>query len=192
MFSYTILIATLLFNSQISFWFSLITLYVSYYKFRTKPQMLIVTPLQSISIKQEFFDSHILDMKITNIVEPTSFVPTWHRLEISQRKELQLRKCLHEIQLWGIFSISDQGGKVPCGWGHLWAGSLGFYKSRLSKPVKNIPPWPLHQLLLSDLLEFQSWLPWWQTAVWKCKPNKPFSPQLASWSWCLCRNRNPD
>jgi hypothetical protein len=24
------------------------------------------------------------------------------------------------------------------------------------KPVKNIPPWPLHQLLLSDLLEFQS------------------------------------
>jgi hypothetical protein len=27
---------------------------------------------------------------------------------------------------------------------------------RRSKPVKNIPPWPLHQLLLADLLEFQS------------------------------------
>jgi hypothetical protein len=26
-------------------------------------------------------------------------VPTWHRLELSQRKELQLGKCLHEIQL---------------------------------------------------------------------------------------------
>jgi hypothetical protein len=25
-----------------------------------------------------------------------------------------------------------------------------------SKPVINIPPWPLHQLQLSDLLEFQS------------------------------------
>jgi hypothetical protein len=25
-----------------------------------------------------------------------------------------------------------------------------------SKPVKNIPPWLLHQLLLSDLLELQS------------------------------------
>jgi hypothetical protein len=25
-----------------------------------------------------------------------------------------------------------------------------------SKPVKNIPPWPLHQFLLPDLLEFQS------------------------------------
>ena len=24
------------------------------------------------------------------------------------------------------------------------------------KPIKNIPPWPLHQLLLPDLLEFQT------------------------------------
>ena len=29
-------------------------------------------------------------------------------------------------------------------------------QARGSKPVKNIPPWPLHQLLLYDLLEFQS------------------------------------
>jgi hypothetical protein len=29
-------------------------------------------------------------------------------------------------------------------------------QARESKPVKNIPPWPLHQLLLSGLLEFQS------------------------------------
>jgi hypothetical protein len=29
-------------------------------------------------------------------------------------------------------------------------------QTRLSKPVRNIPPWPLHQLLLPDLLEFQS------------------------------------
>jgi hypothetical protein len=27
-----------------------------------------------------------------------------------------------------------------------------------SKPVSSIPPWPLHQLLLPDLLEFQSLL----------------------------------
>jgi hypothetical protein len=27
-------------------------------------------------------------------------------------------------------------------------------QARGSKPVKNIPPWLLHQLLLSDLLEF--------------------------------------
>jgi hypothetical protein len=29
-------------------------------------------------------------------------------------------------------------------------------QARGSKPVINIPPWPLHQLLLPDLLEFQS------------------------------------
>jgi hypothetical protein len=29
-------------------------------------------------------------------------------------------------------------------------------QARGSKPVKNIPPWSLHQLLLPDLLEFQS------------------------------------
>jgi hypothetical protein len=50
--------------------------------------------------------------------------------------------------------------KAPCGWDHLWAGSLGSIReqaeqARRSKPVKNIPPWPLHQLLLFDLLEFQ-------------------------------------
>jgi hypothetical protein len=29
-------------------------------------------------------------------------------------------------------------------------------EARRGKPVKNIPPWPPHQLLLPDLLEFQS------------------------------------
>jgi hypothetical protein len=29
-------------------------------------------------------------------------------------------------------------------------------QARRSKPVRNIPPRPLHQLLLPDLLEFQS------------------------------------
>ena len=32
-------------------------------------------------------------------------------------------------------------------------------QSRGSKPAKNIPPWPLHQLLLPDLLDFQFLLP---------------------------------
>jgi hypothetical protein len=29
-------------------------------------------------------------------------------------------------------------------------------QARVRKPVSNVPPWPLHQLLLPDLLEFQS------------------------------------
>jgi hypothetical protein len=53
------------------------------------------------------------------------------------------------------------GGEAPCGWDHPWAGSLGSIReqaeqARESKPVSNIPPWPLHQLLLLDLLKFQS------------------------------------
>ena len=54
-----------------------------------------------------------------------------------------------------------KGEKAPCGWDHLWAGSLGSTseqaeQARGSKPVKNIPPSPQHQLLLPDLPEFQS------------------------------------
>ena len=56
------------------------------------------------------------------------FVSTWHKLELSQTKELQVRQCLQEIHLWGIFWISDEGERAPCGWCHLWAGSLVFYK----------------------------------------------------------------
>ena len=29
-------------------------------------------------------------------------------------------------------------------------------QARGSKPVSNVAPWPMHQLLLPDLLEFQS------------------------------------
>jgi hypothetical protein len=63
-----------------------------------------------------------------------------------------------------FFSISDEGG------GHIVGGAisglvvLGSIKkqaeqARGSKPIRHIPPWPLHQLLLLDLLEFQSRLP---------------------------------
>jgi hypothetical protein len=91
-------------------------------------------------------------------------VSTWHRLELSQRKVLQLGKCLHEIWLCGILSISDQGVGPIVGGAIPGLVVLGFItkqaeQARESKPVSNIPPWPLHQLLLIDLLEFQSWLP---------------------------------
>ena len=82
-------------------------------------------------------------------------------LELSQRKEFHLGKCLHEIQLWGIFSISDQREGPLVGGVILGLVVLGSIReqaeqARGSKPVRNIPPWPLHQLLLPDLLEFQS------------------------------------
>ena len=54
-------------------------------------------------------------------------------------------KCLHEIQLWGIFSISDQVGRAHCGWCHAWAGVLGSLRkqaeqARRNKPVSSTPP----------------------------------------------------
>jgi hypothetical protein len=47
------------------------------------------------------------------------------------------------------------GGAIP---GLVVLGSLREQaeQGRGGKPVRNIPPCPLHQLLLSDLLEFQS------------------------------------
>jgi hypothetical protein len=47
------------------------------------------------------------------------------------------------------------GGAVP---GLVVLGSIRKQAEQVrgSKPVRNIPPWPLYQLLLPDLLEFQS------------------------------------
>jgi hypothetical protein len=47
------------------------------------------------------------------------------------------------------------GGAIP-GLEVLGATRKQAEQARGSKPVKNTPPWPLNQLLLSDLLEFQS------------------------------------
>jgi hypothetical protein len=46
------------------------------------------------------------------------------------------------------------GGTIP---GLVVLGSIREQAEhdRRSKPVKNVPPWPLHQLLLPALLEFQ-------------------------------------
>jgi hypothetical protein len=37
-------------------------------------------------------------------------------------------KHLYEIQLWGIFSVSDEVGRAHCGCCNPWAGSVGFYR----------------------------------------------------------------
>ena len=36
-------------------------------------------------------------------------VSTWHRLELSQRKEFQLGKCLHDTQLWAFSQLVIKG-----------------------------------------------------------------------------------
>jgi hypothetical protein len=59
-----------------------------------------------------------------------------------------------------FFSNRDQGWRPHCGWipGLVDLGSIRKQaeQARGSEPVSNITPWPLYQLLLSDLLELQS------------------------------------
>jgi hypothetical protein len=83
------------------------------------------------------------------------------QLGLLQRKELQLRKCLHEIQLKAFSQLVIKGERPLVGGtisGLVVLGSIREQaeQARGGKPVKNIPPWPLHQLLLPDLFEFQS------------------------------------
>jgi hypothetical protein len=65
-------------------------------------------------------------------------------------------------------------------------------QARGSKPVRNIPPMLCITFCFLTCLSSSSDFFWWWAAMWKCKLSKFFPPQLASWSWCLCRNRNPD
>jgi hypothetical protein len=56
--------------------------------------------------------------------------------------------------------VIKAGGPIVCGviFGLVVWGSIREQaeQARGSKPVSSTPPWPLHQLLLPDLLEFQS------------------------------------
>jgi len=86
-------------------------------------------------------------------------------------------------------------GAVPvsCGWCHPWAGGPEFYKkagraSHVKQGSKK------HSSMASGSVPASRFLPclyscpdflWWWTAVSKCKPNKPFSPQPAFCSQCF-------
>jgi hypothetical protein len=79
------------------------------------------------------------------------------QLELSQRKELQLRKCLHEIQFKAFSQLVIKWGDRLVGGAISVLVVLGSIskqaeQARASKPVKNIPLLLLIQLLLSDLL----------------------------------------
>jgi hypothetical protein len=91
-------------------------------------------------------------------------VSTWHSWSYHRERSFS----------WGSASMRSSSGafsQLVIKWGGPLVGGtisglavLGSVRqqaeqARGSKPVSNIPPWPLHQLLPPDLLEFQSWLP---------------------------------
>lgn len=62
--------------------------------------------------------------------ENTISVSTWQKLESSEKKEPELRKFLHEIQLKDIFSVSDRGERAQACVGDVIPGLvvLGFMR----------------------------------------------------------------
>jgi CO dehydrogenase/acetyl-CoA synthase alpha subunit len=82
------------------------------------------------------------------------------QLELSQRKELQWINASMRSS-YGAFSqlVIKRGGPIVDGAipGLVVLGSIREQaeQARGYKPVRNIPPWPLHQLLLPGLLVFQ-------------------------------------
>jgi hypothetical protein len=98
---------------------------------------------------------------LEKLIVLASFVSTWHSWSYHRERSFSWGNASMRSNCKAFSQLVIKG---PCGWDHLWAGSLGSIREQAEqamggKPVKNIPPWPLHQLLLSDLLEFQSWLP---------------------------------
>jgi hypothetical protein len=65
------------------------------------------------------------------------------------------RKAFSQLVIKGGRAQPIVGGAIP---GLVVLGSVRKQaeQARASKPVSNIPPWPLHQLLLPALWEFQS------------------------------------
>jgi hypothetical protein len=63
-------------------------------------------------------------------------------------------KAFSQLVIKGGRAQPMMGGTIP---GLIVLGSIREQaeQARGSKPVKNIPPWLLHLLLLPDLLEFQ-------------------------------------
>ena len=78
-------------------------------------------------------------------------------------------------------------GPAHCGWGHLWAGSPGFYKkagwaSHGEQASEEHPSMASASAPASRFLQCLSSCPDFQ---WKCQSNKPFPPQLALRLWCF-------
>ena len=81
---------------------------------------------------------------------------SYHRERSSSWGNISMRSSCGEFsQIVIIVGGPLVGGTIS---GLVFLGSIREQaeQARGSKPVSNIPPWPLHQLLLPDLLEVQS------------------------------------
>jgi hypothetical protein len=119
------------------------------------------------------------------------FVSTW--LELSQRKELQVKKCKAFSQL------VIKGGRTHCEWCHPWASSLGFYTraswaSQVKQASKEHPS-------MASASDPASWPVWWVPVLTSFGDEQqcgsvsrinPFLPNLLLSHDVFRRNRNLD
>ena len=125
-------------------------------------------------------------------------VSTWHSWSYHREKSFRWGNASMRSSCKSFSQLVIKAWRALCGWHNLWAGCLGFYKkaswaSQGEQASKQHPSmastsalafWPAW---VSVLTSFDD-----QQQCGKCKLSKSFPPQLASWSWCLCRKRNLD
>ena len=146
----------------------------------------------------------LLDIRLSFTGLPRRFsaywfcVSIWHKLELSQRKEPPLRKCLTAGSHGGIW-LSRVGGPVVGGAipGLVVLASVRKQaeQAKRSKPVSSIPPWPLQQLLPPASCPI--WIPVLtyfgdEQQCGGISWINPFLPRLILGHDVLCRNTNPE
>jgi hypothetical protein len=90
-----------------------------------------------------------------------SFVSTWHSWSYHRERSFSWENASMRSNCKSFSQLVTKGERplvVGAISGLVVLGSVREQaeQARGSQPIRNIPPWPLHQLLLPDLLEFQS------------------------------------
>jgi hypothetical protein len=112
-----------------------------------------------------------------------SFVSTWHNWSYHRERSFSWGNASMRSSCKAFSQLLIKGKRPLVGGtisGLVVLGSIREQaeQARGSKPVKNISPWSLHQPLLPDLLEFQSWLPWYEQQYGRVSRINSFLPNL--------------
>jgi hypothetical protein len=127
------------------------------------------------------------------------YVSTWHSWNYHRERSFPWGNTSMRSSCKAFSQLVIKGGRARCGWSHLWSGSPGFYKkanwaSQRKQARRQHPSMASASAPAFKFLPYVSSCPdflWWWKAMWKCKLNKPFPLQLASWSWCFVQEYKP-
>jgi hypothetical protein len=127
-----------------------------------------IVQVSNWEIKLSYIRTHIHQKLVGKIFQNpyvlASFVSTWHSWSYHRERSFSWGNASMRSNCKAFSQLVIKGERLLVGGTISRLVVLGSIReqaeqARWGKPVKNIPRWPLHQLLLPDLLEFQSWLP---------------------------------